>query len=447
MARFFCVALLIFVQAPARGACPPRALAPSPLPFSRSEHDSVEFWLSKLSLAQRQSPVMTRAQIEAHNRRVARLHVDGWPRGRFDLLAVSMSHERLKQQLARGLSGLGRKVARGEAHTVADTSPRALLARLGQELAAMRPVSELRLVHVPAALRAYPTSEGLYEDAEDLAFDMLQRAPLRAGELVRVFFQGGAYCHVWTSYAQGFVAREALGPPLTHAQARAYLEAEARVVVTDDQAVIESEDGKPVGVTRMGVVLPMRARVGERFAVSFPGPSGLGETWLASTSAARLGDEALTREALWRRAFELLETPYGFGGVGGERDCSLLLMDLFATFGVTLPRSAAWQAFAGVSYRDVAGLSEAHKLAAIEEAAREALVLLYLPGHIMLYLGRDGDHAYALHAISGYLVPCAEGGETMMRIDRTKVTSLALGLGSSRKSLLERVSRLVLFER
>jgi len=66
-----------------------------------------------------------------------------------------------------------------------------------------------------------------------------------------------------------------------------------------------------------------------------------------------------------------------------------------------------------------------------------------MKGHIMLYLGRDGDHLYAFHLFSGYLELCPGGGETMMRANRALVSALELGRGSSRKAFIRRISSLV----
>jgi hypothetical protein len=122
------------------------------------------------------------------------------------------------------------------------------------------------------------------------------------------------------------------------------------------------------------------------------------------------------------------------------------MMDLFAAFGLDLPRNTKHQALAGTRHLEVGGLSEAAKARTIEEEARRALVLLYMPGHIMLYLGRDGAHLYALHLFSGYLTPCGGKGETMQRVNRTVVTSLELGRGGSRRAFIQRITRLILFD-
>ena len=55
---------------------------------------------------------------------------------------------------------------------------------------------------------------------------------------------------------------------------------------------------------------------------------------------------------------------------------------------------------------------------ALRRGWRGGIVLLYLKGHIMLFVGRDGDQLYALHQVSGYLVPCEKpdsgASETML---------------------------------
>jgi len=56
----------------------------------------------------------------------------------------------------------------------------------------------------------------------------------------------------------------------------------------------------------------------------------------------------------------------------------------------------------------------------------------------------DGQ-AYAISALSEYLLPCPEGGHQTVRIDRVDVTDLARGDGTERTSFLTRISRLSVF--
>jgi hypothetical protein len=64
----------------------------------------------------------------------------------------------------------------------------------------------------------------------------------------------------------------------------------------------------------------------------------------------------------------------------------------------------------------------------------------------MLYLGRDRDGVpRALHALAEYAAPCPGGGETVFEVGRVVVTGLELGRGTSRRSFLERATRLAVF--
>ena len=77
-------------------------------------------------------------------------------------------------------------------------------------------------------------------------------------------------------------------------------------------------------------------------------------------------------------------------------------------------------------------------------AVTSGIVLLHFPGHIMLYLGRD-EHGtpMVIHAFSEYLEACEPEGETLRRVDRVAVSDLTLGAGTSRRSFLERITKVI----
>ena len=169
----------------------------------------------------------------------------------------------------------------------------------------------------------------------------------------------------------------------------------------------------------------------------------------AAGPAAPPATAPLTRRALFTQAFALLGTPYGWGGEGAGRDCSRFIMDVFAQFGLDLPRFSAFQSLAGSFSIDVSEVaSEAERALLIDAAAERGVVLLHFPGHIMLYLGRDeDDRPMAIHAFAEYLEPCdtpeADGDiETLFEVDQVTVSDLELGRGSSRTAFIERVTRI-----
>lgn len=427
--------------------CPAEAPASTTLPYQHPLHALASFWLERME-GDVDQPLMSPEQIEAHNLQVRTIEKDGWLRGRWDLLALKLDPPRIRQWFAESLDKLRKAASEGKRVLASGERPDALLKQLQRKLDRMRPADETRVVIRGTPLRCYPTERGLFEKAWDLQFDLMQCAQLRMGEPVRVFGKVERYFYVWSSYANGWVDSKDLTPALDTQQAYAYLKPDRFVVVQHDRLPLwdKEQGGRPVARARLGLHLPLIREHESSLEVTFPSTTGLGSAWVLYKEGVSLGHPSLTRRSLMTRAFDLLNTPYGWGGVGNHRDCSRMLMDLFGVFGVLLPRNSWHQSKAGVRQLEVGQLGEAAKVAAIEQAARRAVVLLYLPGHIMLYVGRDGGHLYALSLLSGYLVPCRQGGETMMRVNRAAVTSLELGRGSSRTSFIERISTLVLFE-
>ncbi|MCC6747566.1 MAG: SH3 domain-containing protein [Deltaproteobacteria bacterium] len=425
--------------------CPAVAPAPPVLPFERPEHLVPEHWLTRVSAPE--LALLDPAHLEAHNRRVEQLSKGGWPLGRWDLLSPALPPRDLARYFPEQWRRLAEAIAAGRRVQADGRPPRAaLLEELRAELASAEPTDELRVAFRSSPLRCYPTAEPLYEKAGDTDFDQLQCAQLRFGEPVRVFRRGRRFVYAWSTYAEGWVDPTALTPPLGRDQLEQYLRPRERAVVHEDRTAVFSAGSSPVllGAAGLGLSLPLLGTEAQQLRVLAPAPSGLVEAHLpARAASAEL--PPFSRAALYRAAFRLLHTPYGWGGTGNHRDCSRLLMDLFATFGLRLPRNSRQQALSGPRQIDVARLDPAAKVAAIEAANERGVVLLYLPGHIMLYLGREGGELFAFHQFSGYLVPCPGGGETMVRVNRAAVTSLSLGRGGSRRSFLERITRLVVF--
>ena len=139
------------------------------------------------------------------------------------------------------------------------------------------------------------------------------------------------------------------------------------------------------------------------------------------------------------------DRPYGWGGYRENRDCSRLMLDLLGTFGIQMTRNSALQATMGARRVSLEGMSDGDKLETLSRLEREGLVLAYMPGHIMLYLGEDGGSHYALSSLSEYLRPCPQGGQETVRLDRVEVTTLELGRGTPRTSFVERLSTAVVF--
>jgi hypothetical protein len=145
-----------------------------------------------------------------------------------------------------------------------------------------------------------------------------------------------------------------------------------------------------------------------------------------------------TQENVAHQAFKMLHQPYGWGEMFGGRDCSRFIMDIFATFGMLMPRNSKLQARIGISLGQVEGMTIKEKERVLDRALPVATTLR-LPGHIMLYLGRDKGNYYAIHNLwaiqkRGWFGPVLE------KIGKAVVSDLSLGKSGPSQSLLHRVT-------
>ncbi|MCU0584086.1 MAG: hypothetical protein MUE57_09650, partial [Syntrophales bacterium] len=115
-----------------------------------------------------------------------------------------------------------------------------------------------------------------------------------------------------------------------------------------------------------------------------------------------------------------------------------LVMDVFSTFGFTMPRNSRRQAaFNPAGRKDTAALSEADKIKTLKDLGNRP-ALLYMPGHIMIHLGIVDGKPYAIHSAWGLRESRLLGEKTVMA-GRVVVSDITRG-GGGRGSLLKRVT-------
>lgn len=420
--------------------CPATAPAPDPLPGVRPEHRRLDYWLEQQGRRYGDvNEVLLTPEAIADHARALRAGED--PPRQPDL-DEPLDPAELQAQVAERLAYLREKFESG-AYVGASGEPLGDDARRLFETPAapLRPSPELRVATAPISLRCGPRAEGFYTPSLDLAFDRNNCSTVRAQEPIEVLMDWPSGMKLArTRYALGWIAADApLSPVVDPALRDAVLGAE-RVYLPEAQTVRVA--GREVTLPA-GTSLPLR---GSRALVATS--DGWHEVDLPGARPIR---RPLTRRAVLEEAFRLLDTPYGWGGQDGGRDCSRFLLDVFATFGLPLPRHSARQAASGTFSIDVADVPRADKALLIDAAMRKGVVLLHFPGHIMLYLGRDADGTpMVLHSFSEYVTPCpgtddGEGRplETLRRVDRVTVSDLSLGAGSSRSDFLSRITTVV----
>jgi hypothetical protein len=107
-----------------------------------------------------------------------------------------------------------------------------------------------------------------------------------------------------------------------------------------------------------------------------------------------------------------------------------------------LPRNSSQQAKVGRGLADF--MPETTADAKIKTTAARAVgaqTLMYMKGHIMLYLGALDGVPYAIHDVWAYREHI-NGQDVPKVINRVAVTELTLGAGSKKGSLAERLKSL-----
>ncbi|MBO7611972.1 MAG: SH3 domain-containing protein [Elusimicrobia bacterium] len=149
-----------------------------------------------------------------------------------------------------------------------------------------------------------------------------------------------------------------------------------------------------------------------------------------------------TQRNVLQQAFKHMNSPYSWGGYDGEQDCSTFIRQVFGCFGLILPRNSLAQIKSGNKQINISSkLSAAEKSKEIISKTTPAISLLYLPGHIMLYVGEENNTPYAIHAIWGTENFISKKEKVVSFINKVVVSNLSIGEKTSKKSLLHRIKK------
>lgn len=435
--------------------------APEILPRVDGAELSLEHWLARAEASHLDldAVLLDEAAIVSHDAAVGN-GGDDLPFARASL-GVTPTPELVEREVRERLEYLHERLAsaayvlEGDAHADA-----AMLARFDVPSPIPETNGELRVVTERVLLRCGPTDTSFYTSPIDPAFDRNACSTLERQEVVQVLARWPgtpSMLLVRSRYALGWLPEDA---PLSPALAAEGPERDAWVSGARARSLGSTTvraTGVPEGVlapAELGldgdVLLPLDPNDPSR--VLFATPHGLFRSEPIAAGVLQPTTRPLTRRAFLTEAFRHLGEPYGWGGVGGGRDCSELVMDVLSTFDLDMPRHSARQAEAGsFSVAVPEDMPDAARLELFDRALESGIVLLHFPGHVMIYLGRTATgEPRILHSFAEYLEPCtgaAEGSppEVLRRVNRVSISDLELGRGTSRRAFVERVDHVVVF--
>ncbi len=122
---------------------------------------------------------------------------------------------------------------------------------------------------------------------------------------------------------------------------------------------------------------------------------------IAYNQDTRIGYLPFTEQNLINQGFKFLGERYGWGHSYNSRDCTGFVGEIYKTFGLLMPRNSAQQG-KGVYGENInfdKNTSKEEKIAAIQQLKIGDLI--YIPGHVMMYLGEDNGKPYVIHDVKG----------------------------------------------
>jgi hypothetical protein len=401
-------------------------------------HFDPAFWVARTRAADR--VLLDRAAIDARNVRL--LQAD---KSMHDLSALPATLSRA--QVAGWIDTLASAPSRPLWDEAGKPVPKATLERIVDNRAmATIPAGQptrFGMAVERAALRTFPTDLRVFSSEGDGDIDRFQESALFPGDPVAIAHasKDGRWLFVVSPRYAAWVEARAIAEGeraavLGYGQRAPYrivTGAKPRTVFTREEPRL-SELQLDMGVRiPLAAVAPDRSVNGQHpyssWILDLPvrdagGRLGFAPALLPKNADSRADYLPLTRANIIRQAFKFLGERYGWGHAYNGRDCSGFVSEVYRSMGVQMPRNTSDQAVSPVFARThfEATDGRAARMAAVEEL--DVGDLIYIPGHVMMFIGRIDGMPYVIHDTNGGTVLDADGGLRSMRLNGVSVTPL-----------------------
>ena len=310
-----------------------------------------------------------------------------------------------------------------------------------------------------ADLRTFPTRLRVFSRRGDTDIDRFQENALFPGTPVIVAHESadGRWWFVVSALYSAWIEKEAvaIGPA---DEVFAYTRKSPYLIVTGAKAnTVFSPERPEVSELQldMGVRVPVLAdwpankpvngqHPYTAHVIELPYRSADGALHFTPALVPKTSDVAadylpLTRANLLRQSFKFLGERYGWGHSYNARDCSGFVSEVYRSFGVQLPRNTRDQ---GVSPAfDRIALTEKHSYEDRLAIMRQLQIgdLVYIPGHVMMVIGRQDGLPYVIHDTTGVTYREANGEIARADLNAVSVTPLVPLLLGEERPMIESV--------
>ncbi|QDP01697.1 SH3 domain-containing protein [Thalassotalea sp. PS06] len=295
------------------------------------------------------------------------------------------------------------------------------------------------------SLRTYPTLDRVFNAKMDLDLDRFQETGAFPGEPLAVVHTStdGEWHFVRSYNYRAWVQNKDIAFA-ERTQVEDFIADKNRLVVTGDKVFTTFNPSMPQTSEvqlDMGVSLPLisHSDYGKYqlhghnpytgHIVLLPTRNADGNLKLEPTLIPRKADVNIgylpfTQENVINQAFKFLGERYGWGHDYNGRDCTGFVGEIYKTFGILMPRNSGQQGkdVYGENIRFAKSVKPAQKLADLENL--QVGDLLYLPGHVAMFLGYDQGKPFIIHDVYGLGYVDDKGNQVTGILNGVSVTPL-----------------------
>ena len=418
---------------------------------------SPDFWIKRLAHPDR--VVLDAAAIAAQNDKLMRIDDS-----MHDLRAVPATLGR--EQVAGWIEDLSSRpdgpLFDVDGKPVSPATLDAIVANLALDAIPEQQPTRYGMVVRRAALRTFPTALRVFSEQGDTDIDRFQESALFPGTPVVVAHQSGDGDWLFVvspRYAawieKRFVAEGTKDAVLDHVDKAPYrivTGAKVDTVFTREQpqlSELQLDMGTRVPLASMPANVPVNGQHPyTSHVLELPIRDSDGKLQFAPALLQKNTDTAgdylpLTKANIIRQAFKFLGERYGWGHDYNGRDCSGFVSDVYRSMGVLMPRNTSDQGVSPASNRIHFDPSDGRDKRMAAVAALQVGDMVYIPGHVMMVIGRIGDVPYMIHDTNGGSYLGADGQLHSMHLNAVSVTPLTPLQFNATQTYIDRITNIV----
>ncbi|WP_241242131.1 SH3 domain-containing protein [Thalassotalea sp. G2M2-11] len=305
---------------------------------------------------------------------------------------------------------------------------------------------EFGLVVKRAPMRTFPTLDRVLNSGMDFDIDRFQETGAFPGEAVAILHTSktGEWLFVQNYHYRAWIQAKYVAKAPRKIVA-AYHQASDFLMVTGDK-IYTTYDPYQTSVSEvqldMGTKLPLidkatfkqhalnRQNPITGHLVQLPtrnndGTLTIQPALIAKSADVHIGYLPFTKANIIKQGFKFLGERYGWGHDFNGRDCTGFIGEIHKTFGLLMPRNTGQQSSAdyGVNTRFAKGTKIKEKMKHFQSL--EVGDLLYLPGHVAMFLGYSNDgKPFIIHDVHGLSYTNSQGEKISGLLNGVSVTPL-----------------------